>query len=144
MSLRFDLPTLEQEHLPWWEAAQLGKLLFQRCDACSTAFLYPRPFCPKCWATDVRWEQASGEATLYTWSVVHSNDLPPFRARVPYVAALVDLAEGPRLMTNLVDCAPDDLIVGQPVELVWHQDPEAGDAAGMTGPLALPCFRPTA
>lgn len=144
MNMRFDLPTLETEHLPWWEGAQLGRLLFQRCDTCSVAFLYPRPFCPDCWSADVRWEQACGQATLYTWSVVYSNDLPPFGARVPYVAALVDLNEGPRLMTNIIDCVPAELTVGQPLELVWHFDREAGDAVGMTGPLALPYFRPTA
>ena len=55
------------------------------------------------------WEEASGDATLYTWSVVHQNDLPPFNERVPYVAAVVDLAEGPRMMTNVVGCEFDAL-----------------------------------
>ncbi|MCU1624324.1 MAG: hypothetical protein JWL79_3169 [Frankiales bacterium] len=143
MSVRFDLPTIEDEHRPWWDAAREGRLLIQRCEACSTAFLYPRPFCPACWSQHVTWENASGRATLYTWSVVRSNDLPPFRDRVPYVAALVDLAEGPRLMTNVVECAPEQLVVGQSLELVWHQDPEAGEAIGLGGPLALPFFRPS-
>jgi len=60
----------------------------------------------------VSWEAACGRAELYTWSVVHHNDLPPFRDRLPYVAAVVDLAEGPRVMTTVVDCDPDELAIG--------------------------------
>ncbi|MET7450607.1 OB-fold domain-containing protein [Streptomyces sp. NPDC005574] len=86
----------------YWDAAAGGRLLLRRCGACGRAHHYPREFCPHCWSEDVTWEDASGRATLYTWSVVHRNDLPPFGDRVPYVAAVVDLAEGPRMMTEVV------------------------------------------
>ena len=109
---RFDLPTPEQDTVPFWEAARSERLVVKRCAACAKAHFYPRPFCPHCWSEDVAWEDASGRATLYSWSVVHMNDLPPFNERVPYVAAVVDLDEGPRLMTNVVDCAFEDLAVG--------------------------------
>lgn len=86
----------------YWDAAAAGQLLIRRCGACGRAHHYPREFCPYCWSEDVTWERASGRATLYTWSVIHRNDLPPFDARVPYTAAVVDLAEGPRMMTEVV------------------------------------------
>ncbi|ELS54089.1 hypothetical protein STVIR_4972 [Streptomyces viridochromogenes Tue57] len=67
------------------------------------------------------WEPAGGRATLYTWSVVHRNDLPPFGERVPYVAAVVDLAEGPRMMTELVECADASrLRAGMELEAVFR------------------------
>ncbi|QEU97541.1 hypothetical protein CP970_24615 [Streptomyces kanamyceticus] len=103
--VRFDLPEADAFTRPYWDAAAEGRLLIRRCGACGAAHHYPREFCPHCWSEDVTWERASGRATLYTWSVVHRNDLPPFGSRVPYVAAVVDLAEGPRMMTEIVGCA---------------------------------------
>ena len=65
--------------------------------------------------------EASGRASLYTWSIVRHNDLPPFNERVPYVAAVVDLDEGPRMMTNVVDCAFDELEADMPLEVVYEE-----------------------
>ncbi|MDX5567081.1 OB-fold domain-containing protein [Streptomyces sp. ID05-04B] len=101
-SARFDLPEADAFTRTYWDAAAEGRLLIRRCGACARAHHYPREFCPHCWSEDVTWEEASGLATLYTWSVVHRNDLPPFGERTPYVAAMVDLAEGPRMSTELV------------------------------------------
>ena len=131
---RFDLPSIDEGTAPWWEATREGRLLVKRCTDCGKAHFYPRPFCPYCWSESVDWEQASGHATLYTWSVVHNNDLPPFGERVPYVAAVVDLAEGPRMMTNIVDCNSDALTVGQ--ALVVDFEPRTDD-------ITVPVFRPT-
>ncbi|MET7681456.1 OB-fold domain-containing protein [Streptomyces sp. NPDC005423] len=99
---RSDLPEADAFTRTYWAAAAEGRLLVRRCAECGRAHHYPREFCPHCWSTSVTWETASGRATLYTWSVVHRNDLPPFDERVPYVAAVVDLAEGPRMMTEVV------------------------------------------
>ena len=132
-SVRFDLPTPDMSTQPWWDAARDGRLLIKRCAACGRAHFYPRPFCPWCWSDRVAWEDASGQATLYTWSVVFQNDLPPFPERVPYIAAVVDLVEGPRMMTNLVDCTADQLRVGMPLEVVFR--PVSDD-------VVLPVFRP--
>lgn len=130
---RSDLPTIEDEHREWWEAARENRLLVRRCADCGRAHHYPRPFCPHCWSGDVSWEQASGRATLYTWSVVHRNDLPPFAERVPYVAAVVTLAEGPRMMTNVVDCDPSDLAVDMALEVTFRAE---------TDEVTVPVFRP--
>lgn len=119
--MRFDLPAPDDETRPYWDAAREGRLLIKRCRDCGAAHHYPRPFCPCCWSQAVEWEDASGAAVLYTWSVVHQNDLPPFPDRVPYVAAVVDLAEGPRLMTNVVDCDPDTLTVGMQLRVAYRE-----------------------
>jgi uncharacterized OB-fold protein len=130
---RFDLPAPDPETQPFWDAAHAGSLLIRRCNDCGRVHFYPRPFCPVCWSTNVEWVEASGRATLYTWSVVRRNDLPPFNERVPYVAAVVDLDEGPRMMTNVVDCDFDALEVGMPLEVVFQ--PIAND-------VTKPVFRP--
>ena len=96
---------------PYWDAAAEGHLLIRRCGACGQAHHYPREFCPYCWSEDVTWERASGRATLYTWSVIHRNDLPPFGARVPYTAAVVEMG-----MTEVVGCGESELRIG--MELV--------------------------
>lgn len=95
-------------------------LLLRGCRDCGLAHHYPREFCPHCWSEDVEWERASGRATLYTWSVVHRNDLPPFGTRVPYVAAVVDLAEGPRMMTEIVECEESALAIGMELRVTFR------------------------
>jgi uncharacterized OB-fold protein len=132
-AVRFDLPTPDDDTRPFWDAARDGRLLIKRCASCGRAHHYPRPFCPYCWSRDVDWEQARGSGTVYTFSVVHKNDLPPFNERVPYVAAIVELDEGPRMMTNVVDCAIDDVEVGMPVEVTFRAIDED---------VTIPVFRP--
>ncbi|MBT2364674.1 Zn-ribbon domain-containing OB-fold protein [Streptomyces sp. ISL-10] len=126
-------PAVDDFTRPFWEAAAGGGLLIRRCHDCGRAHHYPREFCPYCWSEDVGWQRAGGRATLYTWSVVHRNDLPPFGDRVPYTAALVELAEGPRMMTEVVDCAAADLAVGMRLVVAFR--------TGEDG-VTVPVFRP--
>ena len=135
-----DVPEPDAFTRPYWEAAARGLLLLRRCAACGRAHHYPREFCPSCWSEDVRWQEASGEAVLYTWSVVHTNDLPPFRDGLPYVAAVVDLAEGPRMMTTLVDCDPRTLRIGMRLLVTFPTALAQGQ--GATPTVAAPVFRP--
>ncbi|WP_328494804.1 Zn-ribbon domain-containing OB-fold protein [Streptomyces sp. NBC_00414] len=144
---RFDVPEIDTFTRPYWDAAADGHLLLRRCGACGRAHHYPREFCPHCWSETVTWERASGRATLYTWSVVHRNDLRPFASRTPYVAAVVDLEEGPRMMTEVVDCAEGDLRVGMALEAIFRTAGEAiGESAegaeGAEGGVVVPVFRP--
>jgi len=130
---RYDLPTLDDASRPFWDAANEGRLLAKRCRTCGEVHFYPRPFCPVCWSADVEWFEVSGRATLYTYSVVYQNDLPPFAARVPYVAAIVELEEGPRMMSNVVDCPLEQLEVGMALQVTFHR---------ATDELAFPVFSP--
>ncbi|MBL1081952.1 Zn-ribbon domain-containing OB-fold protein [Streptomyces actinomycinicus] len=118
---RHDVPEADAFTRPYWEAAAEGRLLIRRCGACGRAHHYPREFCPHCWSEEVTWEEAGGRAVLYTWSTVHHNDLPPFGDRTPYVAAVVDLAEGPRMMTEVVDCAEAELAAGMPLGVTFRE-----------------------
>lgn len=79
------------------------------------------------------WEEASGRATLYTWSIVYRNDLPPFGDRVPYVAAVVDLVEGPRMLTNVEGCPFEELAMGMELVVDWRVESDE---------ITLPVFRP--
>ncbi|MFI8510358.1 Zn-ribbon domain-containing OB-fold protein [Streptomyces sp. NPDC085460] len=120
----------------YWDAAAEGRLLIRRCRACARPHHYPREFCPHCWSEDVVWEPASGRATLYTWSVVHRNDLPPFGERVPYVAAVVDLAEGPRMMTEVVGVPEAALRVDMPLEAAFRTGPDGVAVPVFTAPAS--------
>ncbi|MGW5676088.1 Zn-ribbon domain-containing OB-fold protein [Streptomyces sp. NPDC003860] len=151
-------PDVDDFSRTYWDAAARGELLIRRCRGCGLPHHYPREFCPYCWGDEVEWERASGRATLYTWSVVHRNDLPPFGERVPYVAAVVDLAEGPRMMTEVVECAQGRLRIGMELTVTFRTEgdrtegvrvegvrveaPAAEGSGGDGGALAVPVFRP--
>jgi uncharacterized protein len=120
MSNRLDLPAVEDESRPYWEAAKQGKLLIKKCNACGEVHHYPRPFCPSCWSEDVEWLEVSGRGTVYTYSIVFRNDLPPFNEWGTYVPAVVQLEEGPRLMTNIVGVAKEDLRVDMAVQVSFR------------------------
>ncbi|GEK81668.1 Zn-ribbon domain-containing OB-fold protein [Agrococcus baldri] len=114
-SPRFDLPTVEGDSEPWWSAIADGRLMVEVCNSCGSVHLYPRSMCPSCWSEDVELRESSGVGTLYAFSVVRMNDLPPFGERVPYVVGVVELAEGPRLMTNIVDVPVESVQIGMAV-----------------------------
>jgi uncharacterized OB-fold protein len=118
---RFDQPLIEDESAPFWDGLKDGKLLIKRCTSCGAFHYYPRPFCPTCWSDEVEWYEASGKARVYSYSTVYVNDLPPFGPEVPYVAAVVELEEGPRMMTRLVDCTKDTITIDMPVEVAYQR-----------------------
>jgi uncharacterized OB-fold protein len=128
-----DLPTIEAESRPYWDAAAKGRLLIRSCRDCGDVHHYPRPFCPNCWSESVDWMETSGRGTLYTWSTVFMNGVPPFSERLPYVAAVVDLEEGPRIMTNIIGCEPDVLSIGMSLTV---------DFQTLTDEIQAPVFRP--
>jgi uncharacterized protein len=130
---RFDLPTIEDETRAFWDGAKAGQLMLGSCGACAKLHYYPRPMCPHCWSEDVALVPARGTGTLYTWSTVFMNDLPPFKAMLPYVAAQVDLDEGVRITTNMVGCDPKELTIGMPVTLTFRD---------LNEDIAVPVFRP--
>ena len=118
---RFDQPLVEDESQPYWDALVDGRLLIKHCNDCGRFHSYPRPFCPHCWSDAVEWHEACGRGRVYTYSTVYVNDLPPFGPEAPYVAAIVELEEGPRVMTRLVDCTKDDITIDMPVLLDVQQ-----------------------
>ncbi|PZG09659.1 DNA-binding protein [Nonomuraea aridisoli] len=94
----------------------------QRCTSCAQHYFYPRPFCPRCGSGEVEWTAVSGEARLVSYIINH-RPLPPFDPGTPIIVALVELAEGPRLMTNIVGVAPDpeNLELDMPLKVEFTQ-----------------------
>ena len=101
---------------PFWEATRAGRLVVQRCATCGEWRWPPQPACPECWSDAYRWVETSGTGTIYSFTVIHR---PVDRDRFPgrYVLGIVELDEGPRMLTNLVDCSDDDLAVGTRVRV---------------------------
>lgn len=116
---------------PYWQALREGRLIYQRCASCDDAWLPPRTECPRCLAPEPGWREASGEGRLVSWVVYHHAYHPYFAQRLPYNVAVVELAEGPRLVTNIV-VTERPLAIDMPVALVIEH--EAG--------VALPRFAP--
>jgi uncharacterized OB-fold protein len=110
--------TAEAAH--YFAAAAQGRLELQRCDACGKVWFYPRPACIACGAERYRWFAASGRGRVHSHSVVHRAPSPAFRERVPYVVALIDLDEGPRMMANIVGDDALRIAVGDAVELAFE------------------------
>lgn len=127
-----DRPTVDPDSESWWQAIQDRQLMINRCGACGRNSLSARPFCPLCWSEDVVLTPASGRARLYTWSVVHQN-AAPFDDRTPYVLAIVDLAEGPRLMTVIENCPAEDLHADMNLTVEFRDDEDG---------FVVPIFRP--
>lgn len=112
-------PTPDADSAPYWAAAHEGRLVIQRCQRCGNRQLYPRDRCLMCRST-VEWVEASGRGTVYSYTVIRQQYARPFRDWVPYVVALVDLEEGPRVMTNIVGCEPDAVRVGMAVRATFE------------------------
>lgn len=102
----------------YWEAAADGVLLLQRCRPAGHVQHYPRGLCATCWSDDLEWAPAEGTGRVWTFTVVHMPGHPAWSDQVPYVLALVELDEGPRMMTDIVGVDPADVFVGQRVRLV--------------------------
>ena len=107
------LPKPSPTSRPFWEAAKKHGLKLQRCGACRHYIYYPRDRCPNCFSDRLSWERVSGRGTLYSYTTVYRASSRSF-ADAPYVLAIVELEEGPRMTTNIV-AAPDKLKVGMPV-----------------------------
>jgi len=113
-------PRPDPESAPYWAAALEGRLVVQRCTSCGRHQLYARAHCLAC-RSPVEWVDASGRGTIYSFTVIRQNMSRSFRHLVPYVVGLVDLEEGPRLMTNIVGSDPADVRVGAPVTVRFEQ-----------------------
>lgn len=131
-SLPVPVPDRNPDTERFWEATLDGQLLIRRCRTCGDAIWYPRPICPFCHSTDTVWETGSGRGSIYSFSVVRRAG-GQWRESTPYVLAYVELEEGPRIMTNIVDCDVDSVEIDDAVEVVFFDTGEGS---------ALPRFRP--
>ena len=126
------LPVVDAETEPYWEAAKQHKLNIQHCQDCKKYVFYPRALCPHCHGEHLTWTEASGEGTIYTFTVARRPAGPAFKADAPYVIALVELKEGPRMMTNIVTPDVNRVKIGQQVRVHFDE---------VTAEVTLPKFK---
>jgi len=127
------LPHIDEETRPWWEAAQRHELYIQRCRDCGDRRFHPRTLCTNCMSSRTEWVKCGGRGKIYTFTVTNQNGSAGFRDALPYVLACVELDEGVKLMTNIVDCPPAQVKIDMPVEVVFDD---------VTPDVTLVKFRP--
>ncbi|MQA84519.1 MAG: DNA-binding protein [Streptosporangiales bacterium] len=127
------VPKPTPETQPFWDGCSAGELRIQRCKPCDAAYFYPRPFCPRCGSDEVEWFRASGRARLYSYVINHRPG-PGFDEDAPYAIAVVELEEGPRMMTNIVgvENTPENLVLDMPLQVTFERRDE----------MAVPVFQP--
>lgn len=127
------LPVVTDENRPFWEGCRQGKLLLQYCEYCQRYQFYPRLYCMQCGSKILKWVEGSGRGIIYSYTIIHQNKSPEFVHDTPYNVAIVQLEEGPRIMSNIVDIAPTDLQVDLPVIVIFD---------AVTDSISLPRFKP--
>jgi uncharacterized OB-fold protein len=141
MSSPFPLPDLTSEKVaPYYAGAERGELVIPRCASCGRFNWYPPEVCAYCGAADLPWTAVSGAGELFSWAVVGRAFARQFSEKVPYVAALVSLAEAPevRIVSNVVDCDPHQLKIGMPLQAVFRTVGFADVEGSMTAPFFVP------
>ena len=130
------LPTpITPEAKPYWDGLKEHKLMLPKCQDCGKPFFYPRVLCPNCHSRNITWVQASGKGKLFSFEIVHQQLNRRFKIPTPFVLAMIELDEGPRLMSNLINVEPDPAHVkcDMPVEVVYEQ---------VTDDVTIPLFQP--
>ncbi|MGA2409023.1 MAG: Zn-ribbon domain-containing OB-fold protein [Candidatus Binataceae bacterium] len=127
------LPAISSLNKPFWEGLKNRELHLQRCDGCGKVWYPPSPLCPQCWSRKITWTRLSGRGRVNSWVVFHQSYYRGYDNELPYNVAEVELDEGPRLLTNLVDIAIDKITAGMPVTIVFDD---------VTPEITLAKFRP--
>ena len=116
-SIGLPIPSIESK--PYWEGLRTHRLLIPRCDDCGHSWFPPSTICPQCNSARVGWHEASGRGKVFSFVVFHRVYHPAFAGDVPYVVALIELEEGPRLVSNIVGTPPDRVVCEMPVRIVY-------------------------
>jgi uncharacterized protein len=116
-------PVVTSATQEFWAATANGKFLLQRCNTCDLVIWFPRRHCPSCWTETLSTFNATGSGVIYSYTVIRKGS-GLYSGAAPFVVAYVELVEGPRIMTNIVECDPGQLFVGMPVEMVFHDTGE--------------------
>jgi len=130
------LPRVTSLTQPYWEAAAQKRLVIQRCAKCGEYVWCPRPACSECGSEQLEWTAVSGRGTVFSFTIIRqviARGAAAFEKEVPYIVAWIDLEEGPRFCSNVVDCPTDQITIGMPVEVVFDQ---------ASSEIVLPKFRP--
>lgn len=121
MSPNLSPPIVNPDSQAYWDGARENRLMIRKCKSCGKTHFMPRYLCPSCWSTELEWIQASGRGTVHSFTVIRRAPLPEFVGEVPYVVALIDLEEGPRMMSNIVGADALETKIGDQVEVCFEQ-----------------------
>jgi uncharacterized OB-fold protein len=128
------VPVPDPDSAPFWAGCREKRLLIQHCDDCSRNQFPPSSVCAHCGSARLSWQQASGKGKVFSWIVVrHPVPKPVYATDVPYVVALVELAEGVRMPSNIIGCSPEDVVADMPLRVTFKQ---------VTDEVVLPLFEP--
>jgi len=136
MELERPLPQpITPEAKPYWDGLKEQKLLVPRCAECGHVFFYPRILCPRCHSRNLTWVETSGKGKLYAFEIAYQSFNPAMKVRPPYVLAMIELDEGPRLMSNLINAEPDPKVLkcDMRVEVVFSR---------LSDDITIPLFQP--
>ena len=128
------LPAPSELTQPYWDAAQKGELVMQFCPSCSQSTFPPRAHCPDCGCAELKWQAVSGRGTIYSYTIAHRPAHPVFAEQCPMAIAVVELEEGPRLISNIVDVALEKVTVGMAVQVAFESVDDSD--------VVLPVFTP--
>ena len=129
------LPVPSKESQPYWDGLREHKLLMPCCDACGHFWFPPSLRCPRCSATKWSWTPTGGRGRIFSYVVYHRVYHPGFADEVPYVVAVIELDEGPRMISNVIGIAPDKIACDMRVEVAYES---------ITSTFTLPKFKPVA
>jgi uncharacterized OB-fold protein len=116
-------PLITVANSAFWSATAEGRFVLQRCTKCSTVVWFPQRNCPACWTESLDTFEASGRGSVYSFTIIRRGS-GEYRDAAPFVLAYVELVEGPRVLTNIVDCDPLEVRIDMPVHIVWHDTGE--------------------
>ena len=135
-------PAINRDNQFFWDGARAHELRIQTCESCGAVSYPPRPCCAECGSFELGWRVSTGRGLVYAWAVPHHPPVPGFD--YPLFVVLVELEEGVRIVSNLVDAERDDLRIGLEVEVCWLDSHPAlvDEASDSRGPISLPVFRP--
>jgi len=114
-----------QEPSPWseryWNAIDDERFELQHCSDCDTWIHYPRALCPECWNSDLEWKEASGAGEVHSLATLHFSPIEAYEGEAPYVVAVIELQDGPKMMANIVNCDPENVEIGDPVDINFEE-----------------------
>ena len=127
------IPTPSEDSVPYWEATKQHKLKLQQCRDCPSFWFPPAEVCSECTSDAYDWKPVSGKGRVFSFVIYHRAYHPGFKEELPYVVAVIELDEGPRMLSNVVGCKPEEVRCDMPVEVVFED---------ITDEMTLPKFRP--
>lgn len=126
-------PTRSPEADQYWSGCREGRLIMPHCQSCGELHFYPRPFCPHCGGNDLAWRQLSGAGEVYTFAVVKQPLEKVFTGLIPYIIAIVELEEGIRILSHVIEVHPEEIKCGLKVQVDFRE---------VSPTLTIPIFRP--